>query len=70
MKNTIIVKVGFCKTFGIYVMLNTIMTSFKSNEVVGWQRQWVITLKASVQILVNFFMWSIVFVNCIVNIIC
>jgi hypothetical protein len=32
MKKKIIVKVGFCKTFGINNVLNTIITSFVSNQ--------------------------------------
>jgi hypothetical protein len=35
MKKIIIVKVGFCKAFGINNVLNTILIFIKSNEVVG-----------------------------------
>jgi hypothetical protein len=55
MKKIIIVKYSFCKTFGVNNELNTIITYPKSNEVVGWQRQWVSNLESqsSVQILIK-----------------
>jgi hypothetical protein len=36
-----IVKIDFCKTFGVNNALNTIITCSKSNKVIGWQRQLV-----------------------------
>jgi len=47
MKKIIIFKFGFCKTFGINNILNTIITpivSYQMGNLVRWQWQWVITL--------------------------
>jgi hypothetical protein len=54
MKNIMIIKVDFCKTFGTNNMVNTIISTSTSNDVVGLQRQWVINLKPKVQAIVKF----------------
>jgi hypothetical protein len=50
MKNIIIIKVDFCKTFGTNNIINTIINTSISYLMIwgGLQRQWVINLKSKV----------------------
>jgi len=43
--------------------VQNIIVDMKSNEVIGWQRQWVITFKAKIQIFVKLSMWLMVYVR-------
>ncbi len=60
--------IGFDKKFKINNIINPNITSFVSY--VGWQWQWVITLKFKVETLIKNYMWSMVLVDCKIDIVC